>query len=223
MGKRMHRDMKRYTWTLLARFLRSYALLTFLMLQSSGAFSQDAIRYLADKKLFVLDTATTTYVFGVNERRELQHVYWGARLWRDEELNAVHSSGAPIDISPTAAKQEFAGSGGGLYFEPCLKITFPNGNRDLVLHYVDHEISGNTLTVTLKDIELAVVVKLHYTLYPASGILRRDARVENRTGSPLIIESAQSGTWYLPQGEHYRLRYLTGRWGGRMAVERGTC
>src|SRR5690349_4914384 len=86
--------------------------------------AQAPIHYLEGKKLFVLDAGKVTYAFGINERGELQHVYWGSHLWRDEDLQAAHSSGAPIDSSPTGAQQEFAGWGDGLYFAPCLKVTF---------------------------------------------------------------------------------------------------
>ena len=31
-------------------------------------------------------------------------------------------------------------------------MSYPDGNRDLVLHYVSHVIKGNELTITVKDI-----------------------------------------------------------------------
>ena len=210
----MHFSAGRKNWTPMARALRFYAVFLVLIAPGMSSFSQASVRYFADKKLFVLGSASTTYIFGVNERGELHHLYWGPHLWRDEELATAHSPGAPIDISPTAADREFAGWGDGLYFEPCLKVTFPDGNRDMVLHYFEHDLAGNELTVTLKDIQRAVFVNLHYKIDPATDILRRDAVIENRTGGPIIIESAQSGTWYPPQGEQYRLRYLTGKWAG---------
>src|ERR1700681_4446619 len=68
-----------------------------------SAFGQDPIRFLADKKLWVLDTNHATYVFGVNERNQLQHVYWGAKLWRDADLPAVHSSPAWASFDGSAS------------------------------------------------------------------------------------------------------------------------
>jgi alpha-galactosidase len=82
------------------------------------------------------------------------------------------------------------------------------------LHYTRHQIAGNSLTVTLQDIERALIVHLHYRVYPETGIVRRDATIENRTSDSVVLESAQSAVWYLPQGDDYRLRYLTGRWAG---------
>lgn len=34
-----------------------------------------------------------------------------------------------------------------------MKITFPDGNRDLVLHYVAHSVDGSRLKLVMKDIE----------------------------------------------------------------------
>ena len=34
------------------------------------------------------------------------------------------------------------------------------------------------------------------------------------TGKPLVVENAQSAAVYVPRGDGYRLRYLSGRWAG---------
>jgi len=180
------------------------------------ASSQTSIRFLEKPKLFLLDDGKITYVFGINEQNGLQHVYWGKHVARDADFSSAHSfpEWASFDLGTTRTPQEYPGWGAGLYVEPSLKITFPDGNRDLVLHYLEHKIDGGRLTVTLKDIERDVFVHLHYTIFSQCGILRRDASIENRTGKPVVVESAQSGALYLPQGDGYRLRYLTGRWAG---------
>ena len=172
------------------------------------AASQTSIRFLEKPKLFLLDDGKITYVFGINEQNGLQHHYWGKHVARDADFSSAYSFSewASFDLGTTRTPQEYPGWGAGLYVEPSLKITFPDGNRDLVLHYLEHKIDGGRLTVTLKDIERDLFVHLHYTIFSQSGVLRRDASIENRTGKPVVIESAQSGALYLPQGDGYRLR-----------------
>ncbi len=184
------------------------------------AGAQPPVRFLESKKVFVLAGGGVSYVFGINEQGMLQHIHWGKQVWRDDDFNAPHSSPDwdVFDLTTTTTPQEYPGWGAGLYVEPSLKATFADGNRDLVLHYASHKIDGNALTVTLKDIERALFVHLHYTIWPETGILRRYATIENRTNAPVVLESAQSGAWYLPQGEGYRLRYLAGRWGGEFQL-----
>jgi alpha-galactosidase len=187
-----------------------------LVVLSPALLAQAPIRFLESKKIFVLDAGTVSYVFGVNEQNMLQHIYWGKHLWRDDDFASAQSlpEWASFDLSTTTTPQEYAGWGAGLFVEPSLKVTFPDGNRDLVLKYVDHRIEGNSLTVTLKDIERPLLIHLHYRVYPKTGIICRDTTIENRTDKAIVLESAQSAAWYLPQGDGYRLRYLTGRWAG---------
>ena len=98
--------------------------------------------------------------------------------------------------------------------ESSLKITFPDGNRDLVLRYVSHQLQNDAMTIVLKDIERDVFVTLHYEMDAATGILARWAEIENRTKAPFVIEQAESAEWNLPASGDYVLRYLAGRWGG---------
>ncbi|HUU13560.1 MAG TPA: alpha-galactosidase [Terriglobia bacterium] len=174
------------------------------------------VRYLTDRKLWVLETDHTSYVLGVNERGELQNVYWGKKLVRDEDLSAAHSSRehASFDSSATMTNEEYPGWGGMLYSEPCLKITRADGDRDLVLKYDSHRVGDDTLEIRVKDIQDDVFVTLNYRVYPRTDIIRKEAEIQNRTGQALVVESAQSGVWYVPRGEGYRLTYLTGRWAG---------
>ena len=187
---------------------------TFLLLiLARPALAQAPIRYVEAKKLFVLDVGKVSYAFSVNPDGELEHRYWGARLWHDEDISA-----SPPAESTTADRQEYPGWGGAFYQEPGLKVTFPDGNRAVILHYLNHTIDGDTLTVTLKDINLPLYAHLHYTVFPDTGILSRDVTIENKTGTPVTVESAQSAAWVLPRGPSYRLRYLTGRWGGEFQL-----
>lgn len=180
-----------------------------------------SIQYDSSTRVFRINAANITYVLGINERGEVQALYWGARLPESDHFAAAHSmpAHASFDDSNNTTPQEFVGWGAGLYVEPDLKITFPDGNRDLVLHYVSHRIDGNQLFLTMKDISLDVYVTLEYQIDPETGILRRSAKIENRTNAPFTIEQAFSATWNLPRATDYRLRYLTGRWAGEWNVQ----
>jgi alpha-galactosidase len=165
-------------------------------------------------KIFRLDGAETSYVLGINENGQVQSLYWGKRLSSSDHFEAAKASpaAAAFDLSVTTTPQEFVGWGGGLFVEPDLKATFPDGNRDLELKYVSHVIDGNTLSIVMKDISRDVVVTLRYAMDPETGILRRWADIENRTENSITVEQVAAGTWNLPRGADYRLRYLTGRW-----------
>lgn len=179
------------------------------------------IRFDAGSKMFRVDAAGETYAFGVNEKNELQAVYWGGRLNSGDELPMAHSKpeAASFDLPSTTTPQEYAGWGGGMYVEPALKATFADGNRDLVLKYVSHAIHGDELEVTLKDVSRELLVTLHYVVDPATGIVGRSAVIENKTAGAVTLEQAAAGTWNLPHGTDYSLRYLTGRWAGEWNLQ----
>ena len=101
-------------------------------------------RFLSNRRLWVLDGGPATFLVGVNEREELQHVYWGGRLWRDEDLAGANSMPQydGVDPSSTTTPEEYPGWGGARFFEPCLKVSLADGVRDLVLKYVRYEVVG---------------------------------------------------------------------------------
>ena len=205
------------------KLIQTLALAAIACLQMK-ALSQDAsaIHYDSETKVFRLDGGGVTYAFGVNDADELQPVYWGRAVSLQDGLAAAKRlpEAASFDSTATTTPKEFAGWGGGLYTEPALKVSFPDGNRDLVLHYLSHKIAEDTLTVTVKDVERAVTVELQYSIDPATGIVARSATIENKTSAPIMIEAAAAATWNLPQGTDYSLRYLTGRWAGEWHLQK---
>ena len=167
-----------------------------------------------------LDGGNSTYAFGVNERGELQPIYWGGRLAAHDAIPAAHSfpEMASFDSPATTTPQEYAGWGAGLFTEPALKVSFADGNRDLVLHFVRVTSTGSgSAEVQLKDISREIYVTLHYSMDSESGILARSASVENREKQPVLIEQAAFAQWTLPPSR-YTLSYLTGRWAGEWTL-----
>jgi len=196
--------------------LKTFAVIVVLCsLSVSGWAQHGAANFNSSAKVFRLDGGGSSYVFGINPRGELQQMYWGGQLG-DKDIFAQAKpmrEWASFDSPYTNTPQEYAGWGAGLFNEPALKVTFADGNRDLVLHYESHAKTANGFDVVLKDISRKVYVTLHYAMDPESGILARSATIENREAAPVTVEQAAAAAWALPAG-HYTLNYLTGRWAG---------
>jgi alpha-galactosidase len=182
----------------------------------------DDIHFDELSKVFRIDAGGVTYAFGINNVDELQTVYWGRQLRSEDKLPSTMAKpeAASFDSSTSTTPNEYAGWGGGLYVEPALKVSYPDGNRDLVLHYVSHTIQGDELTITLKDIDRNLFVELHYVVDHETGIVGRSAVIQNKTETPITIEEAAAATWSLPRGTDYSLRYLTGRWAGEWNLQK---
>ncbi len=204
-------------WNLQFTFSSWVVLMVLILVAAAGAQPNIAsIRFDTQTQVFRIDAADMSYVLGINERKEVQTLYWGRRISAKDTFVAARPDPglSSFDSSINTTRQDFAAWGGGLYVEPDLKVTFPDGNRDLVLQYMSHTIAGDRLTILLKDVSRDVYVQLEYQADASTGILKRSAQVQNRTSAPLVVEQIASGTWNLPRGNDYRLRYLTGRWAG---------
>jgi alpha-galactosidase len=178
------------------------------------------IQYSDAKKVWLLTTKSSSYAMGVAADASLRNLYWGAPLWRIDDLNtpAQVRDRSSFDPRQMLENEEFPGWGGPRFLEPALKVSRPDGNRDLVLKYVSHRLNGNDLDISLKDIRDPIEVTLHYRVYPDHGIIRRSATIRNGTTAPLTLDSAQSAAWCLPSGEGYQLTYLTGRWAAETQI-----
>jgi alpha-galactosidase len=200
--------------TLMAGIAAMFLLFPAMAAAQPASAASAPIRYDARTRVFRIDAGAVSYIFGVNEKGELQTLYWGNRLRPSDSFPAAHSVPGIASFQPSinTTPQEYVAWGGGLYNVPDVKVTFPDGNRDLVLRYVSYRIAGDTLKITMKDISRAVFATLTYKVDPTTGILARTARIENRTSQPLTIEQGASATWNLPAASDYQLYYLTGHW-----------
>ncbi len=199
--------------------LKAVSLLALIAASSLSCFAQSAPIFDPSTKVFRLDGGDVSYVFGVNARGELQQLYWGGKLAGSDRFSEAIPlpEWASFDDSYSNTPQEYAGWGSGLYMEPALKVTFADGNRDLVLHYDSYKATPQGLDVVLKDIQRSVFVTLHYAIDPVTGILARSATIENREPQPITMEEVAAAAWAMPPGK-YSLDYLTGRWAGEWTL-----
>jgi alpha-galactosidase len=210
-----------------ARPLSSFLAPLLLTAVTALADARPAVRYLPESKLFVLETERTSYVLGVNEQNEVQFAYWGARLQRDADLEPVRArAGFAFESEAGLTEIEYPGWGGLRFAEPCLKVTFADGVRDLVLKYVSHEVQAERLVLHLKDLAYDLTVDLTYRVFPRHDIVAKKATIRNGTKGAVVLEAAASGAWHMPfrlaNDRTYRLTHLAGRWANETQVVRET-
>ncbi len=180
------------------------------------------IQFDTARKVWLITTRANSYALGVDSSGAVQNLYWGAPLWRVADIPPAVPGRDVSSFDPrqTIETEEYPGWGGPRYYEPALKLTRADGNRDLVLKYQSHKLAGNDLDIELSDIrDEALRVTLHYRVYPDSGIVRRHTTIRNATAAPVTLESAQSATLNLPAGTGYNLTWLTGRWASETQVQ----
>ncbi|GJM79998.1 hypothetical protein HMSSN139_24940 [Paenibacillus sp. HMSSN-139] len=147
------------------------------------------IQVLEAANLFELRTKKASYVFGVNENGGVQHLYWGEPVEAAECVDLLrirhHSS---FDAVVNREWEEYGAWGGTLYAEPCLKVKFKNGVRDLRLRYEGYEtgsgVRGDHLVVRLSDEYYRLRVELRYRVIEEYDLIERSWRCSMKRTFP---------------------------------------
>lgn len=164
--------------------------------------------------LFVLETESTAYAFGVNAAGLLTHSYWGVRFPYLQDYPAPASPGAwgPFNNPSHLTPEEYPGYEDLKYTDPCLKCVFADGVRDVSPRFQSFETDGETLHIHLRDPHYPLLITLHYRVIAQYDLIERWTTLTNTGEDPITLERAYSAQWHLPIGDRYRLTHLHGRW-----------
>ena len=146
------------------------------------------ITFTPGRKLFRILLHGMEYAFAVNSHGELISLHWGAPMnsdddyellmpdlnttWRTRGCNSgEYRFGAPFD-----------------YATPAIRVRFPDGSETLRLEYRSHEITSDSLIITLSDSFYKLDVKLIYRTYGDLPLISRHAVIENHTDGKVIFK-----------------------------------
>lgn len=174
---------------------------------------------------WILETAHTAYVVGLNNARFLVNRYWGLRL---PHVGDYPPAPNPSDwVSFTAAThlmpEEYPAYAGPKYIDPCLKLTYADDVRDCVLIFDSVDVQEDTLDLHLRDTHYPLRVTLHYRVHSAFDLIERSAVITNDGETPVVLERVMSAVWHVPPhapAEGYRLTHLSGRWADEFQIQR---
>jgi len=199
-----------------------------------------AIFFDESKKIFKLDTSSTTYAFAVHEGGYMFHLYYGAYLPDNNLLPLLYRGGFSSfhpnypqyinsEISPDITPSEYSCYGTGDFRLSALQIKNADGNISTDIRYVSHRIlkdkpaltglpslrsdagDSETLEVTARDNATGAVVKLYYTVYLNLPVMTRSVIVENTSENAMDLERVFSTCLELPTMD-YDMVHLYGQW-----------
>ncbi|BBI32683.1 alpha-galactosidase [Cohnella abietis] len=179
-----------------------------------------SIQYWEQLNLFELRTTSSSYVFGINAKGTVQHLYWGGHVEAEECAYLLkgkqHSS---FDADIDRETEEYGGWSGCSYAEPGLKLAYSDGVRDLRLQYKGFEIiQQNVLVIHLADEHYGLRVEIHYCVIPEHDLIERHVKVVNDEEHPIRIDQVMSAVWSVQALPEYRLTHVTGRWAGEFQL-----
>ena len=93
---------------------------------------------------WILQTQHTDYVFGLDSSGYLQHIYWGAKLVSSGDYDSPdhYPMRRAFERPAAVTREEFPAWGDYNFVEPCLKATFGDGVREVLLKYEDSIIEN---------------------------------------------------------------------------------
>lgn len=169
---------------------------------------------IAQDHIYILETARTHYVLGVDENGFSRHLHWGKKcapgdyeIPPAEDENSNHSA-------CDAMQQEYTVFGGTMYRPSALKVTFADGCRELELDFFGASYTDDTLVLTFRDRFYPLEAALHYTVYEADDVIGRFVTLKNTGSQPVAVQAAASAEFTLPAREPYRFCNTNGAWGG---------
>lgn len=169
--------------------------------------------YVKDN-IFVLETARTQYVFGIDDGGLNRHLHWGAKCdpadFFIETFGDENSNHTMLD----EYRQEYTVFGSTMYRECALKVRFPDGCRELDLQYDGFAQEDDTLEVQFSDRHYPFKVRLCYALTPGFDVFTRWVKLENTGDRPILLEKVCSAEFSLPSQKPYTFRNTNGAWGG---------
>ena len=207
------------------------------------------ITFDREKRIFKLDTATSSYIFEIYEENYIVHLYYGAKI-PDCNVTQLKYRGSfpsfsPNNInvsdpmfSPDVTPLEYSGEGTGDFRSAAVAVRNADGNNSTDFRYKSHKIYGGkpaieglpalyvendadaqTLELLAEDSVTGVQAVLYYTVFENLGAMTRSVKIINASDRPVEIEKVYSSCVEFHTHD-YELLTLYGKWGKERSLER---
>ncbi|MGN0542968.1 MAG: alpha-galactosidase [Acutalibacteraceae bacterium] len=207
------------------------------------------ITFDSEKRIFKLDTATSSYIFEIYEENYIVHLYYGSKIPDSNVAQLKYRGGFPsfspnnINVSdpmfsPDVIPLEYSGEGTGDFRSAAVAVRNADGNNSTDFRYKSHKIysgkpaieglpalyvendsDAQTLELLTEDSVTGVQAVLYYTVFENLGAMTRSVKIVNASGRPVEIEKVYSSCVEFHTHD-YELLTLYGRWGKERSLER---
>ncbi len=194
---------------------------------------------------FLLNTAHTSYCFRILPTGQLEHLYYGKSLPLSVNLydlakepkfapaNSVSYDNDLPQYSPEALCLECSGAGKGDIREPFVDLIQTDGSYTTDFVYESHEISESPaplftlpcaydetgtyrqLTLSLRDKNSGILLKLFYGILPKVDIILRSATLFNESDEPITLKGLASAQVDFPRSD-FVVTSFHGHWAAEM-------
>jgi alpha-galactosidase len=191
------------------------------------------IEWYAAERQWHLHNGRVSYVMRILENGWLGGLHLGEPLEPGRSYRHLGTAQFPGFANRVGdpIRLELPSRGSGDFRIPALDAEPPDGSRVLDLRYVDHTISAGkppldglpstytesaaeaeTLEVRLEDPVNGLRAIVRYTLFAGRPVVARSVRLENGGPAPLVLRTAMSAAFDLPDSA-WEFTQLSGTWG----------
>lgn len=174
------------------------------------------------KNVFLLNTKSVSYAFGIDDQGMVRHIYWGKKVDSVEDfempvLTEVSTNDPVYEIT----REEFPVYGSLRYKEHCLKAEFSDGTREVVYQYIGYDTASfenyDELKIKLKDKKYDFFIELVYRVYTDYDLMERFAVLENKMNESINVEKIHSAQFHIPY-ENLNFSNVHGHWGAEQQM-----
>ena len=189
-------------------------------------------------KVFHLQTAKTSYIFGFLTSNTPVHMYWGKRLEKTPDINTLFiipykwpRSFCVVDgttkdgdiFSRESLTMEFSTFGSSDLREPTFHAEYKDGSKKgiegLPATYSENDGEAQTLEVTLTDKLTGLDIILQYGVFDKLNAITRSIRCENHGENRAVIDRILSASVDF-KTDKFDMIHLPGTWGRERVATR---
>lgn len=175
-------------------------------------------------KVFILETENTQYAFAAADDGTLCHLHWGKKAQAEDFAARFEAFEKGRNGLEELSKTEYVGNSGQIFRPQAIIMNYADRCRETLLKYQDYSITRSDafqqLDIVLADEPYNVFVTLSYTIYKGYDIIKRSAKIENRSADTVIIQKAASAEINLPSKNPYYSVNPNGSWGAEFILEK---
>ncbi len=152
----------------------------------------------------VIQTKNTTMVLNVDQGKQPQYLYYGAKLSNFDLMHLQAPLGGRMEAYPAYGMNCPA--------EAALAMRHADGNMSTELYATGVEKQGNLTTIHLKDPVYPIMVNLYYKAYENEDMIETWTDIKNGESKPVTLTQFASISLPLRRGNVW-LSHLHGSWG----------
>ena len=173
--------------------------------------------------LLPVETQSNALVLGLNEKKELEIVYFGEKLKGLQDYALVHRAYRPTEDYSQMLTSAYTTAGTRNLVEPAITVTHADKNNSLHLVYESHQVEQVDANVSLLRIELKdplypFWVTLYYRSYYKEDVIEQWSTIRHKEKKDVVLSKFASANLHL-RAREYWLRQYHGDWAREMQPE----